>query len=249
MEGTITCLPKSGKARNLIKNWRPISLLNTSYKIISTCITNRLRPLLKTVISPEQKGFLEGRTINECTRIIYDIINESHQQNIEGLILLIDFEKAFDSISWDFIRNTVKKMNFGDSFIKWVDMFHHGSTSKILLNGHYSIPFPLEIGCRQGDPISPYLFIICSEILALAIKKDKKLEGIKLIKKEHKLSQYANDTTVFLKASEKNLKLCLKILQWFYEISGLKINIKKNKSYSDRQHLERLTDAIAKKTT
>ena len=180
----------------MIKNWHPISLLNTSYKIISTCITNRLRPLLKTIISPEQKGFLEGRTINECTRIIYDIINESHQQNIEGLILLIDFEKAFDSISWDFIRNTIKKMNFGDSFIKWVCMFHHGSTSKITLNGHYSIPFPLERGCRQGDPISPYLFIICSEILALAIKNDQNLEGIKLIKKEHKLSQYADDTTV-----------------------------------------------------
>ena len=196
LEGTITCLPKSGKARNLIKNWRPISLLNTSYKIISTCITNRLRPLLKQIISQEQKGFLEGRTINECTRIIYDIINESYQQNIEGLILLIDFQKAFDSISWDFIRKTIKEMNFGDSFIKWVDMFHQGSTSKIILNGHYSEPFSLERGCRQGDPISPYLFIICSEILSLAIKNDKNLEGIKLIKKEHKLSQYADDTSV-----------------------------------------------------
>ena len=88
---------------------------------------------------------------------------------------------------------------------------------------------PTRKRLQAGDPISPYLFIICSEILALAIKKDKKLEGTKLSKKEHKLSQYADDTTVFLKASEKNLKLCLKILQWFYEISGLKINIKKIK--------------------
>ena len=118
-------------------------------------------------------------------------------------------------------------MNFGDSFINWVDMFHQDSSSKIILNGHYSKSFPLERGCRQGDPISPYLFIICSEILALAIKNNKNLEGIKLIKKEHKLCQYADDTTVFLKASEKNLKLCLRILQWFYEISGLKINIKR----------------------
>ena len=115
-----------------------------------------------------------------------DIINESYQQNIDGIILLIDFQKAFDSISREFIRNTMGKMNFGDSFLKWVNMFHMGSTSKITLNGHYSNSFPLERGCRQGDPISPFLFIICSEILTLAIKGDKNLKGLKLISKEHK---------------------------------------------------------------
>ena len=172
LEGTITCLAKTGKARNLIKNWRLISLLNTSYKIISTFITNRLRPLLKNIISPEQKGFLEGRTINECTRLIYDIITESNLKNLDGLILLIDFEKAFNSISWDFINNTLKEMNFGNKLIKWINMFQEGATSKITLNGHTSDSFQLRRGCRQGDPISPYLFILCSELLTLAIKTE-----------------------------------------------------------------------------
>ena len=108
-------------------------------------------------------------------------------------------------------------------------MFHNGSTSKITLNGHYHKSFPLQRRCRQEDPVSPYLFIVCSKILALAIKEDKNLEGIRLLNKEHKLVQYADDTSVFLKASEKNLKLFLRILQLFYEISGLKINIKKTK--------------------
>ena len=229
LSGVITCLPKSGKARNLIKNWRPISLLNTSYKIISTCITNRLRPLLKSIISPEQKGFLEDRSINDCTRLMCDIINECDNRSIKGLILLIDFEKAFDSISWSFINSTLRKMNFGDSFIKWITMFQMGSTSKITLNGHYSQSFPLQRGCRQGDPISPYLFILCSELLTLAIKNDRNLEGIKTLQKEHKLCQYADDTSVFLKSSERNLKLCLRILHWFYVVSGLKINLKKTK--------------------
>ena len=108
-------------------------------------------------------------------------------------------------------------------------MFQDGSTSKITLNGHYSSPFPLQRGCRQGDPISPYLFILCSEFLTLAFKSNINLEGINISNKEHKLCQYADDTSVFMKATEKNLKICLDILQWFYRRSGVKINFKKIK--------------------
>ena len=229
LEGTITCLPKGGKARNLIKNWRPISLLNTAYKLTSTCITNRLRPLLKTLISPEQKGFLEGRTINDSTRLMCDIINGCHDNQIDGLILLVDFEKAFDSISWAFINDSLKKFNFGKNFITWINMFQIGSTSKITLNGHFSSPFPLQRGCRQGDPISPYLFILCAEFLTLALKENTELEGIKILEKEHKICLYADDTSIFMRASEKNLRICLETLHWFYLRSGLKINIKKTK--------------------
>ena len=117
---------------NKKKNWRPISLLNTSYKLISTCITNRLLPLLKKLISPEQKGFLEGKSINECTRLMYDIIISCKEQQQNSLILLVDFEKAFDSISWSFINDSLKKFNFGTNFISWINMFQLGSTSKII---------------------------------------------------------------------------------------------------------------------
>ena len=108
-------------------------------------------------------------------------------------------------------------------------MFQNGSTSKITLNGHFSPSFTLQRGCRQGDPISPYLFILCSEFLTLALNKNKDLEGIKILDKEHKLCQYADDTSIFMRATQKNLKICLDILQWFYRISGLKINVKKTK--------------------
>ena len=227
--GLITCLPKSGKARNLLKNWRPISLLNTTYKLISLCITNRMRPLLNRIISHEQKGFLKGRSIADCTRIMSDIIFECENKEINGLILLIDFQKAFDSLSWKFIKDSLKSFNFGPNFIKWIEMFQKGAKSKIILNGHLSDSFPLERGCRQGDPISPYLFILCSEFLTLSIKNDANIEGININNKEHKCSQYADDTSVFLKASEENLKRCLKKLHIFYQMSGLEININKTK--------------------
>ena len=229
LDGIITCLPKTGKQRNLIKNWRPISLLNTTYKIISSCITNRLRPILKNIISPEQNGFLEDRSINDCTRLMHDIINECNNKGLDGLILLVDFEKAFDSISWEYIAECLKHLNFGNNFINWIKMFQNGARSSILLNGHQTEPFELERSCRQGDPISPYIFILCTEFLTQAFKNETRLEGIKIHNKQHKLNQYADDTSVFMKAREENLKLSLRILYWFYVQSGLKINMTKTK--------------------
>ena len=222
--GLITCLLKTGKARNLLKNWRPISLLNTTYKIISLCITNRLRPVLNRIISQVQKGFLKGRSIADCTRVMYDIIWNCEHKLTDGLILLIDFEKAFDSLSWDYIHETLTKFNFGENFKKWITMFQQHSNSRIILNGHLSDPFNLHRGCRQGDPISPYLFILCTEFLTLAFKTNQQIEGITINNKTHKTSQYADDTSVFIKASERNLQESLNTLQWFYQRSGLKIN-------------------------
>ena len=103
------------------------------------------------------------------------------------------------------------------------------STFCLILNGHLSDSCVLQRGCRQGDPISPYLFILCSEFLTLALKNVRNLEGIIIKNKERECSQYADDTSIFLKASENNLRLCLSILSWFYHVSGLKINIKKTK--------------------
>ena len=228
-QGLITCLPKTGKSRNLIKNWRPISLLNTTYKLISLCITNRLRKVLNNLISPEQKVFLQDRSIADCTRLMYDIIHECQIQNKPGLILLVDFEKAFDSLSWSFIHKSLKKFGFGPKFRKWIHMFQQNSNSRVILNGHMSRPFKLHRGCRQGDPISPYLFIIASEYLIQAFNKNPNSKGITVQKKEHKISQYADDTSAYMEATEKNLRKSLEILEWFHQQSGLKINISKTK--------------------
>ena len=160
---------------------------------------------------------------------MHDIIFECEHRGVDGLILLVDFEKAFDSLSWRFIHQSLRKFNFRENFIKWISLFQQGSNSRIILNGHLSDSFTLHRGCRQGDPISPYLFILCSEFLTLAIKNDENIEGIQVLTKDHKSSQYADDTSVYLKASERNLRNCLNTLEWFYYISGLKKYINKTK--------------------
>ena len=229
-QGIITCLPKPNKARNILKNWRPISLLNVIYKLMSSAIANRLKTVLNKLINQDQKGFITGRYIGENIRVVYDVLFESKQQQIPGLLLSIDFQQAFDSISWKFIHKVLDYFNFGPSIKRWIKLFQTGVQSCILQNGFMSDFFYLQRGCRQGDPISPYIFILCVEVLGQMIRNSKDVKGIVINNKEFKLSQYADDTQMFLDGSESSLKHALIILQKFYQMSGLKINLDKTKA-------------------
>ena len=102
-QGVITCIPKPNKSRHLLKNWRPISLLNVIYKIVASVIANRIKTMLDKIVHEDQKGFISGRFIGENVRLIYDILFETKQEDIPGLLLSIDFQQAFDSVSWKFI--------------------------------------------------------------------------------------------------------------------------------------------------
>ena len=117
-QGVITILPKPNKPREYLKNWRPISLLNVSYKILSSCIASRSKSVLHHLIHEDQKGFLSGRFIGENTRLTYNILQDCKSNNIPGMILIIDFEKAFDSISWKFINKVLDFFNFGENLKK-----------------------------------------------------------------------------------------------------------------------------------
>ena len=184
--GIITCLPKGDKPKHFLKNWRPISLLNTVYKIASGSIANRVKTYLDKIINPDQTGFIKGRNLAENIRTIYDIMQYTEDENIPGLLLLIDFEKAFDSVSWSFIQKSLQFFNFGTSIQKWVRLFYTNCTSAVNQCGHMSESFTLYRGCRQGDPLSPYLFLICAEILAILIRRNSDIKGINLVDKKKK---------------------------------------------------------------
>ena len=119
------------------------------------------------------------------------------QQQIPGLLLSIDFQQAFDSISWKFIHKVLDYFNFGPSIRSWIKLFQSGAESCILQNGFMSDFFQFGRGCRQGDPISPYIFILCVEVLGIMIRKSEGVKGIKINNVEFKLSQYADDTQMF----------------------------------------------------
>ena len=157
------------------------------------------------------------------------MIEYCKENKTKGLIVLINFEKAFDSMDWGFISNTLKSFNFGPNILKWIKSIQVNSYSYIVQNGHISRKILLHRGCRQGDPVLPYVFVLAAEIMATAVREKKTIKGISVHNKEQKISKYADDTTFYLAANEKNLMAALSALQEFEEISGLKINIEKTK--------------------
>ena len=169
----ISRLPKGDKPRQYLKNWRPITLLNVFYKSISGCISSRIKSTLDLLISSIQTGFIQDRYmyIGENTRFIYDLISYTELNNLPGLLVLIDFEKVFYSISWSFFFQALSYFGFGNNIFKRVRILNTNFKASILQSGFLTQQFEIQLELRQGDPVAPYLFILCAEILAIVIKK------------------------------------------------------------------------------
>ena len=225
----ITCLPKGDKPREYLKNWRPISLLNVTYKLISATLANRLKLVLPNIISKTQTGFLKHRFIGESTRLIYDLMSYAQEHNQEGLLMLIDFEKAFDSVSWRFLYKTLDFFNFGPYIQTWIKILNINITATVQQSGFTSPFFPVNRGCRQGDPIASYEFLLCAQILYLLIQQNNDIKGLIAHQYEYKLTQFADDTTLIMDGSQGSLQAALNTLEIFGTISGLNINKDKTK--------------------
>ena len=186
----------------------------------------RLHTVLPSIINLDQTGFLKGRYIGENIRTISDIIDYTSLRHQPGIILLLDFEKAFDTVKWSFIINSLKLFNFGPDFIHWISTIYCNTESTVINNGNTAGFFKLQRGIRQGCPISPYLFIIAVEILANGIRKNKHIKGISVGSVSIKISQLADDTTVFV-SDIVSVKKVLELLKLFQVFSGLKLNVEK----------------------
>ena len=133
--GLITLIPNEDSDLSTLANWRPITLLNVDYKIASKAITRRLGKVLALLINPDQTGFIKGRYMGQNIRLINDILEQTKLRNIPGILLQLDFRKAFDTIEWDFIQRTIALFNFGESIQRWISIFYVNTESAVLNNG------------------------------------------------------------------------------------------------------------------
>ena len=202
--------------------------MNTAYKIASACMAERFKSVLISIINDDQRGFMSDRGISDNLRLLYDILLYTDINDVSGQILLIDFEKAFDSLAWSFVDKCLTFFNFGPMIKRWIKTFYTNITSCISVNGSYSEWFSINRGCRQGDPCSPYIFLLCSEILSLLIRQNENIKGINLGDDVNALlSQFADDATFYLDGSKRSFENCIITLKLFASISGLKINYEK----------------------
>ena len=231
--GVITLLPKGDKEKKLLKNWRPITLLPTLYKIVSTVINNRFRKVLPDLIHQDQKGFVDGRYMGEVTRQLYETIEDAHTYDKKGLIVGVDFEKAFDSLSHDFIKEVLKIMGFDGKLIKWVDILLNSYRSKINHAGNLLRDILLGRGARQGDPIATTMFVLAIEVLLIRIRTDKGIKpysffaGMGQSPIQSKGSAYADDVNITIPRVESSLRSLIKAIDEFAPVSGLKVNHEK----------------------
>ena len=197
-----------------ISNWRPISLINVDVKIGPKAIAKRL----ECTVLPSIIAYVKGRTIFDAVRTVEDILEYTERFKINGRLIAIDFKKAFDSVSKEFLFRTLSAARFGSSFIQWIHTFYNNISSCVSNNGFATAHFDIQRGVRQGDPLSPYLFIIVLETLASTIRSDNDIRGIMVDGQEIKLGLFADDLTGFLR-NEKSLTTFLELVLLFAKCS------------------------------
>uniref|UniRef100_A0AAR2J8F3 Reverse transcriptase domain-containing protein n=1 Tax=Pygocentrus nattereri TaxID=42514 RepID=A0AAR2J8F3_PYGNA len=212
----ISLLLKPGRDKTDLSSYRPIALLNTDLKILSTVLANRLKQYITSIIHPDQTGFIPNRFSFFNVRRLMDIIyHKYHGVSAQG-VLSLDAEKAFDQVEWGYIIATLKEFGFGHAFISWVQMLFEQSPY-----------FSLYRGTCQGCPLSPLLFSIAIEPLAISIREDENIKPIILGGVEHKLPLYADDI-ILLSEPEQSIPHLLKLIGLFSEKSGYTINWQKS---------------------
>ncbi|WVZ62463.1 hypothetical protein U9M48_012212 [Paspalum notatum var. saurae] len=228
--GTIILLPKRSDARQ-IQQYKPICLLNVSFKIFSKVGTNRVVNIAQRTIKPSQSAFLPGSAV-----IVHETIHELHNRKKDGVMIKLDLKKAYDEVNWDFLRQTLRMKGFNPLWCKWVESFVQGGNVGIKVNDQLGNYFQTKKGLRQGDPISPILFNIVVDMLAILVaraKEDGQIKGVvpHLVDDGLSILPYADDTIIFIDhdiEQGKNMKLHLCV---FKQLSGLKINFYKSEIF------------------
>ena len=224
----ITLIPKEGDLQ-LLKSWRPISLISTDIKIVAKILANRIKPIMPDIIS-ETQYCVNGKSIVDCNNKMRDILYYVNTHNIDGALVNLDWEKAFDRVDWSFLIKVMEKFGFPEFTIKWLMNLYSNITSSVLINGYVTKEFKIERGVRQGCPMSMLVYVLFQEPLYLAFKKCNKILPIEIQNEKIKNLGYADDTTAFAK-DDNSFKEIFRLIKKFEKASNSKINIRKTKIF------------------
>lgn len=219
-----------------VADYRPIALCNTHYKIIAKLLTRRLQPLLPLLISDHQSAFVKGRSISDNVLITHEILHYLQQSEAKvrcSMAIKTDMSKAYDRIEWSFLRDVLSRFGFSETWISWLMTCVTSVSYSYLVNGAAQGKVHPSRGIRQGDPLSPYLFILCTEVLSGLCKKAQlrgDVVGVKVARNFPAINHllFADDSMFFSRTDPRSCLALISVLRQYEEASGQFINLDKS---------------------
>lgn len=237
LEAFITLIPKNERPKSA-SDFRPITLLNVIFKVVSKVLVNRLRPLMKKFIGPFQNSFLPGRSTMDNIVLAQEVMHGlRHKKGKKGFMMIkLDLHKAYDSLDWGFLESVLRKVGFPECIIDLILFSLRESSISILWNGERLPPLGVSRGLRQGDPLAPYLFILAMEVLLWEIQDEVqrgRWKPVKITRGGMELSHlfFADYLILFGEATEDQTRTILACVERFSRRSGLTINFSKSLIY------------------
>lgn len=237
VNATILSLVPKFPGASKITEYRPISCLNTVYKVISRLLVAKLKPILKPFILPCQTAFVKDRLLVENTILASELINGYHKKNCSKRITIkVDIAKAFDTLSWDFLLTCLESLQLPPLFRSWLKACICRTSFMIGYNGTVNGYFKGKRGLRQGDPLSPYLFVMAMNYLSLMLNQSAEDNKIKYHPKCNAMKlthlSFADDLLIFIDGSIESVQSVLQVLREFEMRSGLAVSFQKTSFYS-----------------
>lgn len=227
----ISLIPKVERP-DKVTDLRPISLCNVIYKVVSKVLSNRLRQVLPDLITPNQSAFMPGRLISDNILIAYEVTHfllNKKEGNVGYAAIKLDMSKTYDRVEWCFLSQMMKKMGFADQWIELIMKCVSTVRYQVKVNGDLSESFVPQRGLHQGDPLSPYLFLLCAEAFSALLKKGERdglLAGVKICNGAPSISHllFADDSLILIRATKGDCSHLRTILQLYVNCSGQMIN-------------------------
>jgi hypothetical protein len=228
----VALIPKVSSPLSL-GDFRPISLLGCLYKLLAKVLAKRLAKVMDPLVASTQSAFLKGRYLVDGVMVVNEVVDMAKKSGKECLILKVDFEKAYDSVDWNFLDYMLRRFGFSDQWRGWMRACVFSGCMSILVNGSPTEEINIQCGLKQGDPLAPFLFLLVAEGLGGLMRRAVELNrfrGFKVGRNGVVIShlQYADDTLCIGEASVENLWTLKAILRGFEMVSGLKVNFWKS---------------------
>ena len=230
-QGILNLIPKANKDTRYVKNLRPITLLNTDYKIIEKTIANMMLPALEHIIHRDQRGFMKDRRISVNIRKLLDIMHYTASEDLEAVVMSLDFVKCFDKCAFSILHGSLDFFGFGQVVKDWTHILYHDFSVRVQNNGNFSAPINVRKGVHQGGCCSSVYFLVIAEILALSLRHNEDIKGITIKDILNILNQFADDMDVFSIASERSIIAIFKELEEFHKHSGFVVSYDKTTLY------------------